>query len=56
MGEEITKVLIGEEEIARIVQDLGARISRDYEGRRLLLVGVLKGAYVFLADLVVAVR
>ena len=51
MGEEITKVLIGEEEIARIVQDLGARISRDYEGRRLLLVGVLKGAYVFLADL-----
>ena len=51
MGEEITQVLISEEEIARIVQDIALRISRDYAGKRLLLIGVLKGAYVFLADL-----
>jgi len=33
------------------VTDLAARISRDYAGRQVLLVGVLKGAYVFLADI-----
>jgi len=49
--EHIREVLISEEEIAGIVADLAARISRDYEGRQLILIGILKGAYVFLADL-----
>ena len=49
--ERISGVLLSEEEIREIVAALAARVSRDYEGRRLLLVGVLKGAYVFLADL-----
>ena len=51
MAEHISEVLISEDEIAQIVQTLARQISRDYEGKRLLLIGVLKGAYVFLADL-----
>jgi hypoxanthine phosphoribosyltransferase len=48
---EIGEVLISEEELQRRVCDLGAQISRDYAGRSLLLVGVLKGAMFFLSDL-----
>ena len=45
------RILISSEEIGRRVQQLGAEISRDYVGRQPILVNVLKGAYVFLADL-----
>ena len=51
MGEHIESVLISEEEIDGIVGSLAARINRDYAGKNLLLIGILKGAYVFLADL-----
>ncbi len=44
--------LISEEEIERKVTELGRKISEDYKGKTPLLVGVLKGAWVFLADLV----
>jgi hypoxanthine phosphoribosyltransferase len=44
--------LISQEDIARRVRELAARISEDYRGRDLVLVGVLKGAFIFLADLV----
>ena len=43
------------EEIRQIVQDMGAKISRDYEGKNLLMVSVLKGSVVFMADLMRAV-
>ncbi len=43
---------ISEEEIRKRVQEIAEEINRDYEGKRPLLVGVLKGAFVFLADLV----
>jgi len=46
-----TEVLISAERIAARVRELGAEISRDYQGRPLRLVGVLKGAFIFLADL-----
>jgi hypoxanthine phosphoribosyltransferase len=39
------------EDIAARVADLGAQITRDYAGRNLVLVGVLKGSFVFLSDL-----
>lgn len=48
---EIKEVLISEEELKEICQNLGKQISKDYEGKNLLLVSVLKGAVVFLADL-----
>ena len=47
----IGQTLVEEEALARRVRELGEEISRDYEGRELLLVGVLKGAVFFLSDL-----
>jgi hypoxanthine phosphoribosyltransferase len=45
------EVLVTAEDLQRRVAELGERISRDYTGRSLLLVGVLKGAVFFLSDL-----
>jgi hypoxanthine phosphoribosyltransferase len=47
----VGEVLVSAEEVQRRVAELGEQISRDYEGRSLLLVGVLKGAVFFLSDL-----
>jgi len=43
--------LISEEEIAHRLRDMGEEISRDYQGERLLVVGVLRGAFMVMADL-----
>ena len=56
MAEEILEVLLSEEEIAAGVKRLGEAIARDYEGQNPLFVGVLKGAVVFLADLIRATK
>jgi hypoxanthine phosphoribosyltransferase len=45
------KVLLTREQIAKKVAELGSRITRDFEGESLVLIGVLKGATIFLADL-----
>ena len=45
------KVLLTREQIAKKVAELGAQITRDFEGESIVLVGVLKGATIFLADL-----
>jgi hypoxanthine phosphoribosyltransferase len=47
----IDRVLVTEMQIHDMLRDLGARITRDYNGRDVLLVGVLKGAFVVMADL-----
>ena len=47
----VGEVLIDEETLAARVAELGVEISADYEGRDLLLIGVLKGAVFFMADL-----
>jgi hypoxanthine phosphoribosyltransferase len=52
---EVGAVLVSETEIARLVGSLGAQITSDYQGRQPLLLGVLKGAVVFLADLMRAI-
>jgi hypoxanthine phosphoribosyltransferase len=44
-------ILVQRDDLAHRVRELAAEISRDYEGRELLLVGVLKGAVFFLSDL-----
>jgi hypoxanthine phosphoribosyltransferase len=49
--ESIGEILVQPDELAHRVRELGEEISRDYAGRELLLVGVLKGAVFFLADL-----
>ncbi len=51
MHEDVEKILVGEEEIKEICKRLGEEISRDYEGKKVLLVSVLKGAVVFMADI-----
>jgi hypoxanthine phosphoribosyltransferase len=48
----IGRILLTAEELERRIQELGAEISRDYEGKDLLLLGILKGAVFFLSDLV----
>jgi len=46
------KVLISTEQLARRVEELARQIEADYRGRELLVVGILKGSVVFLADLI----
>ena len=55
MHDDILKVLVSEEELKAKVAELGAQISKDYEGRNLVLVSILKGSVVFMADLMRAV-
>jgi len=50
-SDDIEKVLISEDEIESKLAEMGAAITADYEGRDLMLVGVLKGAFVVMADL-----
>jgi hypoxanthine phosphoribosyltransferase len=47
----IGEALVSQEDLERRVRELGVEISRDYEGKELFLVGVLKGAVFFLSDL-----
>jgi len=51
MGQDLEKVLVTEEQINTRLQEMGARIDADYAGRDLLIVGVLKGAAMVMADL-----
>ena len=51
LGAELEKVLITEEQIQRRLAELAGEIDTDYDGRDLLLVGVLKGAVMVMADL-----
>jgi hypoxanthine phosphoribosyltransferase len=48
---EIGETLVGSEDLKRRVAELGVELNRDYEGRDLVIVGVLKGAVLFIADL-----
>jgi len=50
------RVVVSVEQLAARIEDLGREISKDYEGRPPLLVGVLKGAFMFLADLARAIE
>lgn len=48
---ETLEIVFDEAQIARAVDDIGARIRASYDGEALLLIGVLKGAAIFIADL-----
>lgn len=47
----LTKILVSKAELQYRVKELGAEISRDYQGQELVLIGILKGGAVFMADL-----
>jgi hypoxanthine phosphoribosyltransferase len=53
---DIDKILISSEEIQSTLAEMGEQITQDYAGRSVLLVGVLKGAFVVMADLARYVR
>ncbi|MDL2214319.1 hypoxanthine phosphoribosyltransferase [Clostridia bacterium OttesenSCG-928-O13] len=52
---DLKSILLTKEEIAQKVAQLGAQISVDYQGKELLLISVLKGSIVFMADLMRAI-
>ena len=52
MHKDVEKILLSEEEIAQICKNLGNKITKDYEGKDLLVVGILKGSIVFFADVI----
>lgn len=56
MLNDIEKVLLSEDELKKIVEDLGAKITEDYKGKKLVVVSVLKGSVVFMADLMRAIK
>lgn len=51
MEDKIKRILVSEQEIKARVRELGEEISQDYEGKELVLVCILKGAVMFMADL-----
>lgn len=50
-GKEIAKILVSKEDIAKRVKEIAAEINRDYAGKPLLVVCILRGATIFFADL-----
>lgn len=52
MKNDVKEILFTEEQIEKKVKELGEKISEDYKGKELIVVGVLKGANVFLSDLI----
>ncbi len=55
MMQDIQEVLLSEETLQGIVQRIGAQISEDYRDKKLLMVSILKGSVVFMADLMRAI-
>jgi hypoxanthine phosphoribosyltransferase len=51
MPGDFEEVLVNKQELQNLVKSLGKQISKEYSGKELVLVGVLKGGFVFLADL-----
>ena len=51
MEKDIERVLISQIELEKKVQEIGEQISKDYEGETPIFVGVLKGCFIFMADL-----
>ncbi len=50
------KIIIPKRELKKRVKELGAKISKDYAGKELILIGILKGSFIFLADLIRQVK
>ena len=51
MRNDIERILISDEELQKKVSEMGRKISRDFEGKDPIFVGVLKGCFIFMADL-----
>lgn len=53
---DVERVLLSEEELAGRIAELGAQITEDYAGKEILMIGVLRGAVLFMADLARAIK
>jgi hypoxanthine phosphoribosyltransferase len=51
MSDDIKEILISEDKIKDKIEEMGKKISMDYEGKDLILIGILKGSVPFMADL-----
>ena len=49
------KVLISEQDIKQKVTEIGKKITKDYQGKEIIVIGVLKGAFIFMSDVVRAI-
>lgn len=56
MHKDVKEILLSEEQIKARVQELGAQITKDYEGKTIVLCGILKGAVTFYTDLARAIE
>lgn len=56
LHDDIERILISEAELSTRIAELGASLDQEYDGKDLLLVSVLKGSIVFMADLVRAIK
>lgn len=52
MHKDVEKIYVSEKEIAARVKELGQQITKDYEGKSPVFIGVLKGCFIFMADLI----
>ena len=52
MNKDVEKILLNEEQIAEICKKVGAEITKDYQGKDLLAVGILKGSVLFFSDVI----
>ncbi len=52
MNQDIEAVRYSEEDIQKICKQLGAQITEDYKDKKLLIIGILKGSFIFLSDLI----
>ncbi len=49
---DLSKILVTREEISEAIRKLGAQITKDYQGKNLIMIGILKGAIIFFSDLI----
>lgn len=56
MLNDVESVLLSAEELAKRIEELGAEITEDYAGKEILMIGVLRGAVLFMADLARAIK
>lgn len=52
MRDDLKEILLSEEDINQICKDLGEQITKDYQGKPLVCIGILKGSVMFMADLI----
>ena len=56
MHQDVERILFTEEQLKARVAELGAQITRDYQGKNLVVASVLRGSYIFMADLTRAIE